>query len=62
MIDYQKLYFHLLRESERAIQTLIAAQQQCEQWYIDSEDTPLTALPSTETTPDTPSPRGASPE
>lgn len=40
MPDYQKMYFALLDKTERAIELLIAAQQEAEEIYIStSEDT-----------------------
>jgi len=38
MADYQKMYYTLLHATEQAIETLIAAQQACEDIYIDSEE------------------------
>lgn len=34
MPNYKELYFTLLRETETAIRTLIAAQQKCEEMYL----------------------------
>lgn len=45
MPDYQKMYFALLDKTEKAIELLIAAQQEAEEIYVstyedtDSEDT-----------------------
>ena len=38
MLDYREMYFHLLREAEKAIDLLIEAQRECERKYIESED------------------------
>ena len=38
MPDYREMYFHLLRETEKAIDLLIEAQRECERMYIESED------------------------
>ena len=34
MPDYKELYFSLFRATEQAIQTLIAAQRECEEQYL----------------------------
>lgn len=39
------MYFTLFRATERAIQTLIAAQQQCEELYLSAPPERLTVLP-----------------
>lgn len=51
MTDYKEMYLTLFRASEQAINTLIAAQQACEELYINQSD--LEISPSD--TPDTPS-------
>ncbi len=38
MPDCREMYFHLLRETEKAIDLLIEAQRECELKYIESED------------------------
>lgn len=38
MPDYKKMYIELLHEVEETIQKLIAAQQKCEEIYINSSD------------------------
>ena len=38
MLDCREMYFHLLRETEKAIDLLIEAQRECELKYIESED------------------------
>ena len=45
MPDYKEMYLTLMRATEKAIRTLIEAQQQCEELYLDAEDTNLTVLP-----------------
>lgn len=45
MPDYKEMYFTLFRATERAIQTLIAAQQQCEELYLSAPPEMLTVLP-----------------
>lgn len=35
---YKKLYLHMMHECECALQILIRAQQDCEQWLLDAED------------------------
>lgn len=37
MIDYEKLYYKLFRETEIAIKQLIHAQQTCEELYLQKE-------------------------
>ncbi len=34
MPDYQEMYLHLMRETEKAIRILIAAQRECEELYL----------------------------
>ena len=35
MPDYKKMYFKMVRETERAINILIEMQRECEELYID---------------------------
>ncbi len=51
MPDYQEMYFKLFRATERAINVLIAAQQECEELYLADGET---AEPSTENPPRAP--------
>ena len=44
MPDYKEMYLKMVRATEQAINTLIAAQQQCEEMYIIADDTPLELL------------------
>ncbi len=41
MANYKKMYLHLLRETEKAIETLTEAQKKCEELYIQSEEQPI---------------------
>lgn len=34
MPDYQELYLHLMRETEKAIRILVQAQRDCEELYL----------------------------
>ena len=38
--DYREMYFTLMRETEKAIKLLIAAQQKCEELYLTADDEP----------------------
>lgn len=40
MADYKEMHLHLFRETERAIEILIAAQQTCEEKYIEADEQP----------------------
>lgn len=41
MPDYQELYLHLMRETEKAIRILVQAQRDCEELYLrDGEPEP----------------------
>ena len=40
MPDYKELYLHLLRETEKAVRVLTAAQQACEELYLQQEERP----------------------
>lgn len=46
MSDYKELYLKMLRASEEAINLLIAAQQACEDLYINQPEMELKILPS----------------
>lgn len=46
MPDYKEMYFTLFRATEQAIQTLIAAQQQCEELYLSAPPEGLSVLPN----------------
>lgn len=35
MPDYKKMYFKMLRASEKAMRIIIAAQRECEELYLD---------------------------
>ena len=36
MPDYQEMYLHLMRETEKAVRILTKAQQDCEEIYLDT--------------------------
>lgn len=36
--DYKEMYLTIVRETERAIQILIAAQQKCEELYLTAAE------------------------
>ena len=38
MADYKKMYFTLLKATEKAINTLVEAQRECEELFISSEE------------------------
>ena len=38
MADYKEMYRTLFRASEQAIRTLVAAQQACEEMYLDQPE------------------------
>ena len=38
MADYKQMYLKLLNATENAMETLIAAQRQCEELYIQTEE------------------------
>lgn len=37
---YKEMYLHLMRETEKAIRILIAAQQECEERYLNAAPEP----------------------
>lgn len=37
-VDYKELYFKMMRAAEKAINSLVAAQQVCEEMYVDAMD------------------------
>lgn len=37
---YKEMYLHLMRETEKAIRILIAAQQECEERYLSASPEP----------------------
>ena len=45
MPDYKEMYLKLFRATEKAINELIAAQQECEELYLNSEEPELKVLP-----------------
>ncbi len=46
MPDYKKMYLTLFNATEEAVDLLIAAQRECEELYISSEEPGLILLPS----------------
>ena len=44
MPDYQEMYFHMVRETEKAIRILIKAQQDCEEMYLGGPEEKPAAL------------------
>ena len=40
MADYKEMYLTMVRESEKAIRILIAAQRKCEERYLEGESVP----------------------
>ena len=45
MPDYQEMYLHLMRETEKAIRILVKAQQDCEELYLRESGPALRILP-----------------
>ena len=45
MPDYKEMYLKLFRATEKAINELIAAQQECEELYLNSEEPEWQVLP-----------------
>ena len=45
MPDYQEMYLHLMRETEKALRILVKAQQDCEELYLREDGPALRALP-----------------
>lgn len=45
MPDYKEMYLMMVRETEKAIQTLIQAQRACEELYLQDEGPVLRLLP-----------------
>ena len=46
MPDYKEMYLKMMRASEAAIRMSIAAQQECEELYLNGKETPLILLPT----------------
>ena len=51
MPDYKEMYLHLMRECEKAVRILIAAQQECERKYLEGEEPELLLLPHSDPKP-----------
>lgn len=49
MPDYKEMYLTMVRASEDAINTLIAAQQKCEEIYLSSSEAEVSVLNFEET-------------
>ena len=45
MPDYQQMYLTMMRATEKALNTLIEAQQKCEELYLAGEGTRIDLLP-----------------
>ena len=45
MPNYQEMYLHLMRETEKAIRILVKAQQDCEELYLREDGPALRTLP-----------------
>ena len=45
MPDYQEMYLHLMRETEKALRILVKAQQDCEELYLREDGPALRTLP-----------------
>ena len=48
MPDYKEMYLTLFRATEQAIRTLIAAQRECEELYVNSSQQQLIVLSQTQ--------------
>ena len=44
MPDYKEMYFHMVRETEKAIRILIKAQRDCEEMYLGGPEEKPAAL------------------
>ena len=53
MPDYKEMYLTLFRATEQAINTLIAAQQQCEELYMNAPQGDLIVLSQSRDTEET---------
>ena len=45
MPDYQQMYLTMIRATEKALTTLIEAQQKCEELYLAGEETKIDLRP-----------------
>lgn len=52
MPDYKEMYLTLFRATEQAISQLIAAQQTCEELYLQEEPPLLSIIPKTQQPPE----------
>ncbi|CAB1253669.1 conserved protein of unknown function [Ruminococcaceae bacterium BL-6] len=46
MPDYQKLYIKLFQATENAINMLVDAQRECEEFYLSPSNTEMKVLPT----------------
>ncbi|MCI9038096.1 MAG: hypothetical protein HFF80_10115 [Oscillospiraceae bacterium] len=46
MPDYKGMYLEMVRETEKAINILIDAQQRCEEMYINASEPEIIVLPT----------------
>lgn len=61
MPDYQEMYLHLMRETEKAIRILIAAQRECEELYLRDGDLRRTSVEGGKTADTARAPETAAP-
>jgi len=43
-VDYKKMYFTMVNAMEKAMETMIAAQQECEEMYINAQESEKTTV------------------
>lgn len=48
MPDYREMYYRLFHAAEQAIETLIRAQRECEELYLNAPEPRVVELPKTE--------------
>ena len=44
-VDYKKMYFTMVNAMEKAMETMIAAQQECEEMYINAQESEEIPVP-----------------
>ena len=59
MPDYKEMYLKLFRATEKAINELINAQQECEELYLNAEEPELKVLPFVQEEPKAPLCKGS---
>lgn len=52
MPDYKEMYLKLFRASEKAVNTLIEAQRECEEMVLSAEEPKLTVLQNQRSDPE----------